>query len=425
MKVLWFTNSPSLAAVHLNLPVTGLGWIKSLEAGLIKNESIELAVAFKHGEEKLEKITTEKTIYYAMPQQRKKGIVARAKGFIARHRNVLDDAGLINYCTEVINDFKPDIINIFGTEYGFGLICDKTDVPVVIHIQGNLTVYERKWFSAGISKWDIIKNSGINDLFKANSILHDYKREYKNAALREQVFFRNCKYFMGRTDWDRRLTAALSSGGARYFHCEEALREDFFVKTWQKETRGEKVFLSTIQAKTYKGLETILETAILLKRINKFPFKWQVAGIPADDLIVKIFERKIGKKFSDYNIVLRGRLTAAELIEAQLDADIFIHPSHIDNSPNSVCEAMLLGMPVIATFTGGTGSLLKDNEEGILLQDGDPYAMAGAVMELANDPARAARLGKAARERALRRHNPDTIVKELIGIYSQIVKKSI
>jgi glycosyltransferase involved in cell wall biosynthesis len=117
-------------------------------------------------------------------------------------------------------------------------------------------------------------------------------------------------------------------------------------------------------------------------------------------------------------------MNAAQLLKAELDADIFVHPSHIDNSPNSVCEAMLIGMPVIATCTGGTGSLLTDGEEGILIQDGDPHSLAGVLMELVKDPAYAAELGKNARERAIKRHDPDQITDNLINIYTSLIKKS-
>lgn len=73
---------------------------------------------------------------------------------------------------------------------------------------------------------------------------------------------------------------------------------------------------------------------------------------------------------------------------------IFIHPSHIDNSPNGLCEAMLLGMPIIAIYAGGIPSLLVNRREGLLVQDGDPYAMAGAIIELLKDAGLAKGFGK-------------------------------
>ena len=96
------------------------------------------------------------------------------------------------------------------------------------------------------------------------------------------------------------------------------------------------------------------------------------------DEISYLVERKYKTRFTDYNIELLGPLLENELINELLTADLFVHASHIENSPNSVCEAMLLGMPVIATYAGGTPSILSDKNEGLLVQDGDPYALAGS-----------------------------------------------
>ena len=85
---------------------------------------------------------------------------------------------------------------------------------------------------------------------------------------------------------------------------------------------------------------------------------------------------------------------------------------------------MMLGMPCIATYAGGTGSLLKDGEEGILIQDGDPWVMAGAIIELISDPEKAVNMGQKARERALLRHDKNKVVNDLLNIYSKVIELS-
>jgi len=81
---------------------------------------------------------------------------------------------------------------------------------------------------------------------------------------------------------------------------------------------------------------------------------------------------------------------------------------------------MLLGMPIVATFAGGTDSMLCAGE-GLLVQDGDPWSMAGSILELSRDFGRAAKFGQAARTRALVRHDPVSIVNELILTYRRIL----
>jgi glycosyltransferase involved in cell wall biosynthesis len=82
---------------------------------------------------------------------------------------------------------------------------------------------------------------------------------------------------------------------------------------------------------------------------------------------------------------------------------------------------MILGMPVVSTNVGGITSLITDKEEGLLVQEGEPYSMAGAIIELVNDYDFARLLGKNARKRSLMRHNPGVIGERLIEIYKTIL----
>lgn len=82
---------------------------------------------------------------------------------------------------------------------------------------------------------------------------------------------------------------------------------------------------------------------------------------------------------------------------------------------------MLLGVPCIATFAGGTGSMLSDKEQGLLIQDGDPWAMAGAILEFMSNPELAQNLGAKARELAHQKHNPERIAKDIMNVYKKII----
>ena len=84
---------------------------------------------------------------------------------------------------------------------------------------------------------------------------------------------------------------------------------------------------------------------------------------------------------------------------------------------------MLVGMPIIASFAGGTNSMLENGKEGILIQDGDPYRLAGAILYMFQNYDKAVEMGQVARSRATVRHNPDNVVNELLGIYRVLCRK--
>ena len=104
-----------------------------------------------------------------------------------------------------------------------------------------------------------------------------------------------------------------------------------------------------------------------------------------------------------------------------LNAHMFIHTSYIDNSPNSVCEAQLLGVPIIATNVGGISSLIVDKKTGILVPANDPIAMAAKIMDLSSDPKLCITLGKAGSQAAAERHNPQSILEQTLKICKELV----
>ena len=418
MKLLWFTNTPSMATERLTGTYNiGGGWLESLEKHFRKETDIEVAVAFYwDGTQVLDKFIEEGRQYYAIPAP---FAGSKLQKYKRRSQNLIEPPEIVNYFEEIVADFQPDMIHVFGTEKAFGLIAPKVDVPTAIWIQGNLTVYTHKWF-AGISRSEVLKLTPHKDKLKHTDNEAKYQTSLK-VAEREQEIFKGCKYFTGRTDWDRRITKVLSPD-AQYFPCDEILRDSFYESHWKPHTdRQELRLMTTIQGNLYKGFETILESMPLLREQLGNNVRWRICGLKENDALVKLFEKKYKVRAASLNIELLGRVSSETLIEELMEADVFVHPSHIDNSPNSVCEAMLVGTPVVATYAGGTPSLLENNQEGILVQAGDPYALAGAILDMYQNPEIAVQMADAAKKRAQYRQDPKRIVDSLLAIYQNIL----
>ena len=80
-------------------------------------------------------------------------------------------------------------------------------------------------------------------------------------------------------------------------------------------------------------------------------------------------------------------------------ADVFLLPSHGENFPMVVLEAMAAGLPIVATRVGAVPEMIAHGETGLLIEPKDPEAIAEAVCELLDGPERAAALGRQARRR--------------------------
>ena len=126
--------------------------------------------------------------------------------------------------------------------------------------------------------------------------------------------------------------------------------------------------------------------------------------------------------------LLRGSAVRAEVavlgwVDAQarerllLDTDVFVLPSYNEGLPMALLEAMAQGVPVISTTVGGIPELVRDGQEGILVQAGDKAALGNAILRLLESPALRTEMGAAARRRVVEQFSPQAALAKLEGIY--------
>ncbi len=97
-------------------------------------------------------------------------------------------------------------------------------------------------------------------------------------------------------------------------------------------------------------------------------------------------------------------------------ADIFVLPSHREGMPRSIIEAMMTGLPVVATDIRGCREEVVPEETGLLVPVNRPAALAAALNRLGADPALRARMGEAGRARALEQFDEARIVARQLEI---------
>ena len=103
-----------------------------------------------------------------------------------------------------------------------------------------------------------------------------------------------------------------------------------------------------------KGPDVVLKTARLLKDNTDYQIEWKWIGGSDED--IRDFEKLTKIKAKDVGVRMMGTLSAQQMIDELLSSDMYVHTSYSDNSPNAVCEAQALGVPVIATDAGGVVS---------------------------------------------------------------------
>lgn len=100
--------------------------------------------------------------------------------------------------------------------------------------------------------------------------------------------------------------------------------------------------------------------------------------------------------------------------------EVALHPSRFDALPQAVLEAMALGKPVIASRATGNAVIIRDGEDGLLVEPTSPTAWAGAIDSLLGDPAAAARLGASGRRRARSDFSHDLTLERTVALYELV-----
>ena len=240
MKILWFVNTPCGASNYLNNTTYKGGWLQSLEE-LIKHEKhIDLSVSF-FAPEKLESFRFDHVDYFPVFKKRKN----KFSKYIDRAFIKIESNEYLARFLEIVNAVKPDLIHIHGTELPFGAIIKEIqEIPVVISIQGNLTVYS-KFFFRGISRIEVRKYRKIWKFLTANDFISKFKMMRKRASLEAQ-FLTGVKYVFGRTHWDEAISRMLAPN-ATYFKSQEVLREKFYNARWDPSNFSKKKNLDNLQ----------------------------------------------------------------------------------------------------------------------------------------------------------------------------------
>ena len=111
----------------------------------------------------------------------------------------------------------------------------------------------------------------------------------------------------------------------------------------------------------------------------------------------------------------------ADLDRLYADLDVVVLTSKNEGSPVALIEAMAAGRAVVSTRAGGVEDVVTDGETGVIVPIGDASAVARAVVDLIEDPGRAARLGAAARASVVARFGSGRLVGDIDALYQRLL----
>lgn len=413
MKLLWLCNrAPSLV-------VGGSGgvWMDSVLNGLRKKENICIHILFPDGDLSRGEVDSQcsyasfahKLPYVYLPEQE------------------------LFFKTE-LETFQPDVIHIWGTEYAHTLamvnaaealgLADR----ITIHIQGLCSVYSGH-YAEGVP-YAVQQGYTFRDLIRQDNIALQQKKFALRGDLEVQAL-KKVHHVMGRTCWDEACTSRLNPQ-AKYHYCNETLRQPFYEGQWQYENcQKHRIFASSC-VYPVKGFHYLLEAFAEVVKVYPdatlaVPGNSCFTNTVKDRIRQSSYQKHLAKLIRQYGledkVEFLGGLSAEQMKENYLKANVFVLPSTIENSPNSLGEAMILGVPCVTSHVGGVTTMLEHETEGYVYQPSASYMLAYYIKRVFSMGKSAEILGAAASAHAQITHNSETNLETLLKIYEEIKER--
>ncbi len=336
-----------------------------------------------------------------------------------------------DFCS-LLDDINPDIVHIFGTELDHSFFVAnrsiERNIPTVLSIQGLVSVISSSdYLSAGLP-FSVVFGATLRNLLKKDSILF-LKAKLKRIGIREQDVISRVKNIIGRTSWDKECVYNMNRK-ANYYHCNEILRNDFYTdEKWELSSKNRnRIFLSQGHY-PLKGLHYLLEALALVK--EDYPDVYLTIGGRniIDEKVGPIYARTryathikglITKLGLNSNVEFKGEMTAAQVKSALLESHLSLCCSTLENSPNSIGEAMVLGVPIVASYVGGIPDILTHEREGVLYPHNSIELLSFSIKRVLSDDSFSEFISKSAAEKGRCMHDRDANTERLLEIYKEI-----
>lgn len=412
MRVLWI--SQKMSEVHRKSTGT---WIDSFAEALTGSGQLTLGNIAFTDLERLTEDSVKGVRQWLLPKDAR----------ISKSGNI--PAKLVSIISDLLEEFKPDIVHIWGVESPSGLLAARKliSAPVLLEIQG-LKSQIYNVYDADLSTREKFQTIGIKEILKLSGIWAE-KNRYRAWAKFEKEIIAGCSDIVTQTAWADDIVRFHNPGCNTYI-CETGIPINPLLTSagpW-KFNGAPRIFMSAAYSAPFKGMHTAIRAVAILK--SELPnIELRIAGahtragIRADGYI-KWVERLAVENGVTQNVSWLGPLDAGQIGTELANASAYLLPSFIENCSTSMQEAMAVGIPIVASFTGGLPSLAEHDISASYFAPGDFFTCAMKLRCILSDQSWAETLSHNANERANKRNDVNKIVADRVRIYQTVLKNS-
>ena len=411
MRILWFSNA---LFEKMDRGVTGT-WLHAMSKGLTSSGKVELANITPGKVKSLVRQDYEQIKQWVVPFES----VSKTTG--------LPGNRLVQYYLDVIEEFKPDLIHVWGVESFPALITSryKHNIPSLLEIQGIAGIVA-KYVDGGLSFGEIVRCIGLKELLLRSSIFQT-KQSYERWGYFEEEMIRNHQFITVPSTWMLANVKFINSN-ATLFQNEIPLRKEFFQNIKWHFSDSKVILCSSSSPIPNKGFHVLIRALKLLR--NVFPdIQLRIAGAHQFEGIRKNgyitwLNKLIQENGLESHVTWLGSLSSEQLIPELLNCSVMALPSYVESYGVAHAEAMALGVPCVCAFNGGSSYLAENELTSLFFQAGDHVICAHQIARLLTSKELAESISVKAREKAIVRNDTNVIIAKQIQIYEEVLIKS-
>ena len=367
MKVLWFCN----CELTDSKPAISGTWLFTMANALVDSGTIQLYNIAIGKVKMVTRADYQSISQWLIPYEPLK-------------RNGLPGRKTIIEIQRIVEEIKPEIIHIWGTEGYWGLLTARgyLEGKIILEIQG-LIFSIAKYFYSGLSLKEIINCFGFKEFLKPSVSLTGLKYSFKKWGEFEKEMLKGHRIISTQSDWVRVHVKSVNSH-AQLFNTSILLRPEFLdADKWKAENCVPyQIFASFSTAASYKGIHILIDAVSVLNK--RYPqIRLCIAGSVKsgirEDGYSKWLKKKIKKLGIGNNVLWLGSLDAKNKVLQMYNANVIVIPSFVESYSVTLDEALTIGVPTVASFAGAMPELAIHEKTALFFPPGDAAMCANAI----------------------------------------------
>ena len=288
-----------------------------------------------------------------------------------------------------LHDIRPHIVHAQGAD-SYGYLAVKSRYPSVVTFHGII---------------------GIDAKFKRRFL--DIVRHTMLGRIAEKYCAANADHAIMISPYVEQVFGNLLRGVKH--HIPNPIHDTYFNLDRADEP-GRILFAGRVVS--LKGVSELIRAFRTVR--NEIDAKLVLAGsLTTDSVYVESLRELVGRLDLNENVIFRGLLSEADIVEEFRRASVLVLPSFQENAPMVIQQAMAAGLPVVASAVGGVPHMIRQGQAGRLVEPGDVEELAQAIIASLTDKSFRTRVARRARDLS-QRFRAQTVAEETLRVYRLI-----